>query len=192
MGNHLMIIDFLKNRKSTPAKYLCAPGPNAEALQSILDAAERVPDHGALHPWRFLIIEKSARETLGELFVEALRQREPSADSALCERERERALRSPTLLAAIACPIKNHPKIPEQEQLITAALAAYQAQLAAESMGFGAIWLTGSRIYDPFVTRGMGLSEQEQLIGLINLGKICPSFTPTGKVSKPVTRQYWG
>ncbi len=186
-----MILDFLKNRVSTPAKYLCEPGPDAQALQTILEAAECAPDHGKLHPWRFLIIEGQAREALGELFVEALCRRESSADAALCERERERALRAPTLLAAIASPIPNHPKVPEQEQLITAALAAYQAELAAQALGFGAVWLTGSRVYDPFVTQGLGLATHERLIGLINLGRIAEEYTPSKQPAKSATRRYW-
>lgn len=186
-----MIIDFLNNRTSTPAKYLTAPGPDAEALQLILQAAERVPDHGHLHPWRFLIIQGDARIALGELFVTALRRRAPESDHALCERERERALRAPTLLAAISSPVKNHPKVPEQEQRITAALAAYQAQLAAQALGFGAIWLSGSRIYDPLVADGLGLAAHEELIGLINLGQIDTRYNPNPPTQQSINLDYW-
>ncbi|WP_407276631.1 nitroreductase [Halothiobacillus sp. DCM-1] len=186
-----MILNFLTTRTSTPAKFLRHPGPTADELQRILDAAECVPDHGRLHPWRFLIIEGGARIALGELFVAALRARDPAVEPALCERERERALRAPTLLAAIASPLADHPKVPEQEQRITAALAAYQAQLAAQALGFGAIWLTGSRVYDPFVTRALGLAPHEQLLGFINLGQIANPREADEKPRPSAVLQYW-
>lgn len=185
------MLKFLNQRSSTPPKHLRAPGPDASALKTIIEAAERAPDHGGLHPWRFLVIEGAARHALGELFVEALLARAPQTEPALQERERERALRAPTLLAAVATLIPDHPKVPEQEQLITAALAAYQAQLAAHALGFGAVWLTGSRVYDPYVTQRLGLTEHERLIGLINIGQIAEDYHPAAKANRAVVLQYW-
>ena len=185
------MLNFLRSRTSTPPKHLHEPGPDANALQTIIESAEGVPDHGGLHPWRFLVIEGDARHALGALFVEALLARAPSTEPALLERERERALRAPTLLAAIATLTPNHPKVPEQEQLITAALAAYQAQLAAHALGFGTVWLTGNRVYDPYVTQRLGLTEHERLIGLINLGQTAKEYIAPPKVARPAIWQYW-
>ena len=96
------LIEFLIQRQSTPAKYLIEPAPSHEELQQLMAAAESAPDHGALKPWRFMVISGSARDALGHLFVQALLQRAPETELALQERERERALRAPMLIAAIA------------------------------------------------------------------------------------------
>ncbi|MDA3876376.1 MAG: nitroreductase [Halothiobacillus sp.] len=171
-------IDFIQQRQSTPPKYLVEPTPTHDELQRILQTAESAPDHGALHPWRFLVIDQEQRDTLGDLFVHALLRRAPDTDPSLLERERERALRAPMLIAAIANITNDHPKIPAIEQFLAAAAATQQVMLAANHLGYGTVWLTGNRIYDRFVMTGMGLSESELLLGLINVG--------TASVDKPI------
>lgn len=89
------LLDHLLHRCSTPPKCLAPPAPDEATLQRILQAAESAPDHGGLHPWRFLVIEGQGLERLGEVFVEAMKRRDPAATEAILERERERALRSP-------------------------------------------------------------------------------------------------
>lgn len=185
------LIEFLIQRQSTPAKYLIEPAPSHEELQQLMAAAESAPDHGALKPWRFLVISGSARDSLGNLFVRALLQRAPDTEHALRERERERALRAPMLIAAIARLDNEHPKAPATEQLIAAAAATQQLMLAANYLGYGTVWLTGSRVYDRQVMSGLGLEPEEQLIGLINIGT--PSLPATSKQPhrREIEPTYW-
>lgn len=184
-------IDFIQQRRSTPAKYLVDPAPAHDELQRILQAAESAPDHGALHPWRFVIIGPDQRAALGDLFVRALLRRAPNTLPALLERERERALRAPMLIAAIASIETEHPKVPAVEQLLAAAAATQQLMLASNHLGYGTVWLTGGRVYDRYVMTELGLTEHEQLLGLINIGT--PSAdAPDAVIQRPLAPvAYW-
>jgi nitroreductase len=184
-------IEFINQRHSTPPKYLSAPAPTADELAIIINAAESAPDHGSLKPWRFLVIDTEQRAALGELFVRALARKEPNIGRDLLERERERALRPPMLIAAIASMTPNHPKTPDIEQFLAAAAATEHLMLAANSLGYGTVWLIGSRVYDRYVMTGFGLQADEHLIGLINIGTKAPN-TPQKKPNRRnVAVAYW-
>ena len=185
------LLDALIDRHSTPATCLVDPAPDHATLQRILQAAESAPDHGGLHPWRFLVIEGAALERLGELFVEAMRLKDPAATEATLERERVRAHRAPMIVAAIAREEPGHAKIPETEQLLAAGAATQQLLLAAQAAGFGAIWLTGMRVYDRNVMRGLGLADNERLIGLINVGSIKDGAPKRGKPRRGAVIERW-
>jgi nitroreductase len=164
------LVDALIERRSTPPDCLTAPAPDDATLRRILQAAESAPDHGGLHPWRFLVIRGAALDRLGEVFVEACRRRVPDVSDAMLERERQRALRPPLIIAAIARVEADRPKVPEIEQLLAAGTATHQVVLAAEASGFGVVWLTGERVYDPYVQGKLDLAGNERLIGLLNVG----------------------
>lgn len=184
-------IEFLVNRQSTPAKQLVEPAPSHEELQQLMAAADRAPDHGGLKPWRFLVICENNRALLGELFVQAMLKRAPNTEPALLDRERERALRAPMLIAAIARVDDQHPKVPAVEQLLAAGAATQQLMLAANCLGYGTIWLTGTRVYDRFVMAGLGLAPEEQLIGLINVGTASSEMPPKKVVRRKTEVSYW-
>lgn len=182
---------FLAERRSTPAKHLVEPAPSRQQMQHLLAAAYSAPDHGRLTPWRFLIIEGDDRHALGEVFVDAMLAREKDIDPRLLDRERERALRAPMIVAAIACIAEAHPKVPEIEQRLAAAAATNQLMLAANAEGFGAVWLTGSRAHDRGVMARLGLADHEELLGFINLGSVSDEFTPQA-VERPTAEVvYW-
>lgn len=175
------LLEALIHRHSTPATCLTGPAPDDATLKQILQAAESAPDHGGLRPWRFLVIDGAALERLGEVFVEAMRAKDPEASEDTLERERVRAQRAPMIIAAIAREEPGHAKIPAIEQLLAAGIATHQILLAARAMGFGAVWLTGLRVYDDNVMRALGLAENERLIGLINIGHIKDGAPKRGK-----------
>ena len=118
-------------------------GPTADQLDLMFRAGLRAPDHGQLHPWRFLIIEGDARHKLGELFAAALRERDAGAAEEALQKARNMPLRAPMLVLVIAS-VKPHPKVPEGEQLLAAGCAAHGLLLAAHARGIGAVWRTGS------------------------------------------------
>lgn len=182
---------FLAKRRSTPAKYLVEPAPSTQQLQHILAAAYSAPDHGRLTPWRFLIIQGDDRHALGDVFVDAMLAREKDIDPRLLERERERALRTPMIVVAIACITKAHPKVPEIEQRLAAAAATTQLMLAANAEGFGAVWLTGSRAYDRGVMTRLGLADHEELLGFINLGSVSGEFSAPAIERPAADLVYW-
>ena len=76
--------------------------PDNETLRKIVAAALRAPDHGRLHPWRFISIRGEGRRRLGDIFASALQRRNPKATPELLERERQKPLRGPLLLVVVA------------------------------------------------------------------------------------------
>lgn len=161
------LIDWLGQRRSTPARLLGPPGPSAAELERWLDRAVRVPDHGKLTPWRFLLIDGDARDRLGAALA-ALQTRR-GAEPATIEKDRQRFSFAPTVVAVIACLTPGH-KIPEREQLLSAGCVCYQLLLCAQAAGYGAQWLTGWAAYDPEICALLGLSEHESIVGFVHIG----------------------
>lgn len=160
---------FLLSRRSVPARLLREPGPDDRTIARLLELAVRVPDHGALAPWRFLLIRGAAREALGALLVARRRELEPETPPAELEKDRCRFLRAPLVIAVIARIARGH-RIPEQEQLLSAGLAAYNLLLGAHALGFAGQWLTGWPAYDCEIARRLGLGPEERIVAFVHLG----------------------
>ncbi|BAN49671.1 nitroreductase [Metapseudomonas resinovorans] len=162
-------LDALLNRVSLAR--LQEPAPDAAQRELLFRAAMRAPDHGYLRPWRFLTIEGEARQKLGELFVSAVLAKNPDAPEAAVTKARAMPLRAPMLTVVVATLQAGH-KVPESEQLLSAGCAAHGILLAAHALGLGAIWRTGDMAYDRTVAAGLGLAENEQVVGFLYLGSV--------------------
>jgi nitroreductase len=160
-------IDTLLSRASV--KLLGEPGPSEADLRTIFEAAMRAPDHGKLRPWRFFLIRGGARQHLSDLFVEGLKRQEPAATEAQIEKEREKPLRAPLMIAVAARIVTGH-KVPPIEQELSAAAAAMNILNAIHALGFGAKWVTGANCYDDEFKRHFGLNENDRLVGFIYVG----------------------
>jgi len=160
-------LDALINRVSIPL--LEAPGPTEEELALMFRAALRSPDHGAVRPWRFLVVEGEARDRLGELMLKGGLAQDPQLPEEKRQKLLKAPLRAPTVVVVIAA-TREHPKAPKVEQLISAGCAAHGILLAAHALGLGAMWRTGGPAYDPLVRQGLGLGEGEEVVGFIYLG----------------------
>jgi nitroreductase len=168
------VLDALLARASTPPALLDDPAPDAAALTAMFAAATRVPDHAALRPWRFHVIRGDARFALGELFVAALLRSDPDADARDIVKARSRPLRAPMIVAVCAEIVPDVGKAPPVEQIATTAAALQTLMLAANALGYGAIWLTGANARDPLVKAAFGLADKDEIVGFVYLG------TPTG------------
>lgn len=180
---------LLNHRNSEPK--LSKPGPDREALLQILGAAARAPDHGRLRPWRFLLIEGKARYRLGELFVSALRARKSDVSPEEIKKTEEAPLRAPIVIAVIAH-LQEHPKVPKIEQLLSAGCAAHGILLAAQALGFGAIWRTGDNCYDANVKSGLGLNTEEEIVGYMYVGSALGVPKPQPDIRIEDFLQVWG
>jgi nitroreductase len=163
-------LDFLHQRRSVPSRQLGEPGPNPAQLEQLLHAAIRVPDHGKLVPWRLLSIRGEARARLGHSIVEIHARKQPDVAPAVLDKDRERFNFAPLILAVIARIEADHPKIPAQEQLLSAGCVAYNLLLGAQALGFGAQWLTGWAAYDDEVAHLLGLGANERVVGFVHIG----------------------
>jgi nitroreductase len=156
-------------RRSTVAKDLKEPGPSNEELALLLRLAARVPDHGKLGPWRFLIFQGEARQTFGAHLARVLSGQEPSADQARLDFERDRFLRAPTVVAVIS-KTTSHPKAPKWEQELSSAAVCQNMLIGASALGYAAQWLTEWYAYDEDVNEVLGLGEGERVAGYLYLG----------------------
>lgn len=169
----------LHNRASTSARFLDAPAPQGEDLDAILRAAVTAPDHGALRPWRFFVLEGKSLEAMGELFGESHRARNPDAADHEIARQRDKASRSPLMIVVAAIITPDHPKAPEIEQILSAGCAAQHMQIAAQALGYGSVWVTGDKAFDPTIKESLGLAEKDHIVGFLHMG------TPRGDRPQP-------
>ncbi len=160
----------LTGRRSVSPKRLAAPGPTQREIETMIAAAVTAPDHRQLRPWRFILIADEARAALSTLFQSAKSRASPDAGPAELERERERALRAPTLLAVVARLQRNEPRVEERDQYASVGAAIQNILLAAHVMGYGAMMLSGRKTRDQGLVSGLGLVGQEELLGFICLG----------------------
>jgi len=162
--------DFLATRRSTPFPLMGEEGPDAEALAAILKLAARVPDHGKLVPWRFIVIGKEAASALGAFCEGLAKADKPETEETMLSAERNRFSRSPLTVAVVMNP-KEHPKIPAFEQELSAGALCYNLELAAMAHGFGANWITGWPAFDRRFAERLGLSKVERIAGFIHIGR---------------------
>jgi nitroreductase len=160
-------IDLLLSRRSGSAKAMGKPGPSGKQLDEILRAGARVPDHGKLFPWRFIIFEGKARTRFGDVLAEVLEAE--GERSKQIEEERERFLRAPVIVGVISS-AREQIKIPVWEQELSAGAACQNILIAAHALGFVANWLTEWYAYHPAVKEKIGLKPGERVAGFIYIG----------------------
>lgn len=168
-------LQALTTRESVSPRYLGEPAPSAEERELAFKAAMAAPDHGALRPWRFLVVEGEGLQRLGEVFAEAARRANPEADPAVIESAREKALRSPLLIVAAAAVKREGTKIPEIEQIIATGCATQNLLNAFHAQGYGAMLVTGDRAYDAGVKEALGLAPSDHIVAFMHVG------TPTAE-----------
>ncbi|WP_132251441.1 nitroreductase family protein [Methylobacterium segetis] len=180
---------FLGARRSVPPIRLEGPGPDAGSLDAILRIASRVPDHGKLAPWRFIVIEGEARERIGAVIEAAYRADHPEAEADRLALERGRLAQAP-LVVAVVSRAGPHAKIPEWEQVLSAGAATMNLCLAANASGFATAWLTEWYAYDRRVLDALGLDPRERLAGFVHVGRSTerPADRPRPDLAEIVTR----
>lgn len=153
------------------------PGPTSEQLDTMLRAAVRAPDHGVLRPWRFIVLQGSEREALGDIFVQACLRSAPDSDTETLEKMRRAPLRAPMVVVVIAETDPDN-RIPLTDQLLAAGAAAQNIMLAAHALGLGGMWRTGDMAKNTLVKERLGFAEKDEIIGFLYLG------TPTGSIKR--------
>jgi len=163
-------LQFLRSRRSVPAAQLQPPGPTPDQLREIVATAIRVPDHGKLTPWRLITFTGGTGARYGEALAALHARVEPGVPDKALAKDRDRFAHSPVVLAVVARIDKHHPKIPAQEQLLSAGCLAFNLLLSAQAAGFGAQWLTGWSCYDREAAKLLGLADNERAIAYIHIG----------------------
>ncbi len=177
-------LKLLTTRRSFKPIELAGPAPSAAELDTLLTVASRVPDHGKLTPWRFIVFEGDARAAAGDAIAAAFRAKYPDAKPEHIEAERKRFTRAP-LVVAVVSRAAPHVKIPEWEQVLSAGAAAKNLVLAANALGYGASWITEWYAYDRSVLDALGLAPHERIAGFIHIGR--PPGVPEDRPRPPLS-----
>jgi Nitroreductase len=168
MQTDITLVDYLRNRHSTPVAQIGEPGPSNSELESILAFASRVPDHGKLAPWRFIVYRGDERARLGEVFL-SLQQQAGELEEAARDAERNRFLRAPVVVGVVSTAAP-HAKIPEWEQVLSAGAVCLNMLMAANAHGYVANWRTEWIAYDDLALAALGVKQGERVAGFIHIG----------------------
>lgn len=165
------VLAFLATRRSVGALQLRAPGPSREDIDALLQVAARVPDHGKLFPWRFIVLEGAAKADVAAKLT-AIAQARPDANKALAQLGK---LTTPPLAVCVVSRFTGG-EIPEWEQRMSAGAACLTLLQAATAAGFGACWITDWYAYDEAARPVFGLGDGEKIAGFVYIGT--PSEPP--------------
>jgi len=168
LNDRTSAIALLETRRSGKPREMVPPGPDDLELQRMLRIAMRVPDHGKLAPWRFVIVGKDQREQLAILLRKALEKEDPSAGQAHHEKADQFARQGETLVVLVSAPVQDH-KIPVWEQELSAGAAAMTLLHAVHARGYVAGWITGWQAYSPKVNAAF-CEPGERIAGFIFIG----------------------
>ncbi|MBU2870564.1 NAD(P)H nitroreductase [Colwellia sp. E2M01] len=180
-------IELLLQRQSTPM--LTEPAPNDADLSTLLAAGMRAPDHGGLKPWHFHVISGQGLQQLSDLYLEAISvelAHSDLEDQAIIDKKAKTAkmpFRAPMLIV-ISTNYAEHSKVPKQEQLVAAGCCAHAMQMAAFSLGYGAMWRTGDLAYNNIVKAGLSIEGNNDIVGFLYVG------TPTKEAGVKPAKDY--
>jgi nitroreductase len=155
---------------------LSEPAPDEATLSEMLTIAARVPDHGKLAPWRFIVFDKAARgKAIAGLEQIAAKHADPKEREIRAAKAKGFA-DAPLVVAVVSSPIADHPKIPLWEQQLSSACVGLNLVHAANAYGFSTNWLTGWYAYDEEAKAWLGLKPGEKITGFIHIGT--PTVSP--------------
>ena len=169
-------LEAIQTRNSVPL--LTDPAPTSEEMSEVYKGALRAPDHARLRPWKFIEVRGDSRDKLAKIFIDTA----TALNSDLSENEISKLEKAPhraPMIIILAANIKEHPKVPEIEQIISLGAAAQNILLGIHEIGYSAVWRTGNMAFNPEITKFLGLEENYKIIGYLYVG------TSTGK-EKPI------
>jgi nitroreductase len=182
-------LQLLKTRRSVKPMELGGPPPTSAEIDTLLTIAARVPDHGKLKPWRFIVFEGDARLKASQAIADAFRADHADATPDQLAFEGKRLARAPLVIAVVSR-AGPHVKIPEWEQQLSAGAAAMNLVTAAHAMGYAASWITEWYAYDRRVLEAFGLGPSERVAGFVHIGRPAnpPEDRERPKLTDVVTR----
>ena len=163
-------MDAIKNLLTRQASgKLTSPIPTSEQMQVVYQAALRAPDHAWLRPWRYLEVRGEGRHKLSKAFLDAAMKDDDSLTDELKQKLENAPFRAPMIIVLVA-DVKEHPKVPKVEQLLSLGASAQNILLAIDSLGYGAVWRTGKMAFNPYVVEALKLPENSEIIGYLYVG----------------------
>lgn len=163
------VLNFLKSRRSVPSKMMGGPAPNLVEIEEILKIASRVPDHGKLAPWRYVLYSSAAKKRMNANVHTRALEINSALSEDLQEVEKNRFPQNQAVLGIFSSP-KDHPKVPVWEQELSAGASAMNFLIAANAVGYDAQWFTGWYAFDDELTKGFDLKTGERIAGFMHVG----------------------
>ncbi|MHA7772311.1 nitroreductase family protein [Roseibium sp. M-1] len=160
---------FLRQRRSHPSVTMTAPGPDEAQIADILTIAARVPDHGKLVPWRFILYRQADGERIGAWLAAHYAQLNGPIEGELLQKELTRFTRAPLVIGVVS-KAGEHVKIPVWEQQLSAGAVCMNLVTAAAASGFASQWITEWYSYDAAASRYLGAGEGERFAGFVHIG----------------------
>lgn len=171
-SNNEALKEVLSTRRSVKIlDFDSSHGPSSDELRDILALANRVPDHGKIAPWRFIILQDDARKDLGAKIADILKAKTPNMDENHYEMEKHRFLRAHSVVIMISSPNIHHPKVPIWEQELACGALGYNILLASNSFGYVATWLSEWPMFDEEIKVLLNLQPNERIAGFFYIGK---------------------
>ena len=164
--------DLIHARQTVLPKRLLAPGPEADQLQALLGAAAAAPDHGRLLPWRLVIVPRAERTSLGEVFAQALHERDATATPEQLAQAREKAHRAPLLMLVVVDGQCGDPAVDLAERILSAGCAVQNMLLMATAMGFGSALTSGKALGSTALRQRFGLHAGETATCFMSFGTV--------------------
>ncbi|MEM9495198.1 MAG: nitroreductase [Pseudomonadota bacterium] len=161
--------ELMRLRRSTPADFMTAPGPDDETLDALLKIAARAPDHRRVTPFRFVTFSGDARARFGAVLRKRFAENEPGAEETRLDCEEARFMRAPVVVAVISS-VDKASRTPEWEQILTVGAVCQNLLIASSAYGFAAQWLTEWYAFDDGVAAALGLGADERVAGFIYIG----------------------
>ncbi|MEI2300387.1 nitroreductase family protein [Ensifer sp. MJa1] len=188
MKTEIKLVDYLTSRRSIPAFQMGEPGPGKAEVEEMLKLASRVPDHGKLAPWRFIVYRGEERVRISaELKAMALRLK-PDLSEEMIKVEETRLSRAPVVVAVVSTAAP-HFKIPEWEQVMSAGAVCLNLLMAANALGYASNWLTEWYAFDERAYPLLGVKPGEKIAGFIHIGTamVPPTERPRPELAEIVT-----
>ncbi|VXB74217.1 Putative NAD(P)H nitroreductase HI_1542 [Enhydrobacter sp. 8BJ] len=172
------ILDFIKSRRSIGN--LVAPAPNREQVEQAIEVALSAPDHKDLNPYRFIVLENQALNTLGTALKNAA-MAQGETDEKTLKKAENMPLRAPMIIACVT-DFKPHDKVPHWEQIAASSCAVQNLLLALSAQGFATVWRTGPLANAPAIKHLFNVTADNQVIAFVYVGTAVSTIPPRSKI----------
>ena len=188
MKTEIGLRDYLSTRRSIPAFQMMEPGPGKSEIEEMLKLASRVPDHGKLAPWRFIVFRGEERARISTELAKMALAAKPELSAEMIAVENTRLTRAPVVIAVVSTAAP-HVKIPEWEQIMSAGAVCLNLLMAANALGYSSNWLTEWFAFDEKAYPLLGVKPGEKIAGFIHIGspQVPPTERPRPELSQIVT-----
>lgn len=159
-------LEAIRTRRMVPR--VGADRPTREEIEALLELAVRAPNHHRTEPWRFYVLTGDALDLVAQAMADEDAERGADRDEAYAA-ARKKVERAPVMIVVTSV-ASDDPKVIDQEDVASVAMAIQNMLLGAHVTGLGAMLRTGTVAYHPALARRLGLAAGEKVVGMLYIG----------------------